>query len=162
MTTRPKKKMCWNCEGNVNLTDEMCPYCGVAVSQISLDSKEDNQSLQTSSSYRLAKPSSNYNIPSSPYGIKETGVPKEAQNEPEEQPPVDLSEPENQSKTIVVTMALMMAGGVFFLFGWVLLLFAQNGYLTLRWNESLWYIYILLALPMLYFGYRNLQYLKEE
>lgn len=33
MNAKPKKKMCWNCEGNVNLHAEVCPYCRTSLKQ---------------------------------------------------------------------------------------------------------------------------------
>jgi hypothetical protein len=31
MSAVPKKKLCWNCEGNVAKDIDNCPYCGVYV-----------------------------------------------------------------------------------------------------------------------------------
>ena len=153
MTTRPKKKLCWNCEGNVNLNEELCPYCGVAVSQIGLGSKEDDQDSQTET----------YRIPSSPYAQNdEDEIKKNLKEFKENSSVASIADSDDQTRPIVITMALMMTGGVFFLFGWVLLLFASHGYLQLRWSDDYWYIYILLALPMLFFGIRNLQNLRED
>lgn len=142
MTT--KKKLCWNCEGQVELDVENCPFCGVYLGP--LPSRENGR---TDSS--LLTP---------PYKIVET------EEDSPLQPPykqTSLSTPlENSEKASVLpiesgtlyALTFLSAGTLLFFFSLVLLLFSEEGTLTLRWNGKLWYCYLLSALPLLYLGWR--------
>jgi hypothetical protein len=45
MSAVPKKKLCWNCEGNVSREIDNCPYCGVYLHAAEL---EENSSWNPS------------------------------------------------------------------------------------------------------------------
>ncbi len=66
----------------------------------------------------------------------------------------------DEGSLVTMTMALLMGGSFFFLFGLLLFFFSNNGYFVLRWSDSYWFLYLFVALPMLYFGIVNLQRLR--
>lgn len=161
MNARPKKKLCWNCEGSVSLKAETCPYCGVSVVGLSSDISSDIHNPP----YRLVNPAQESPIPVSPY----------AENESEESDEGEPAEDEagseasaartgdagDDSKRVVVVLTLLATGSIFFIFGFALLLFSEEGYLSLHWNAGYWFVYLLLALPMLFFGFRKLNALEN-
>lgn len=122
MEENSKRKMCWNCEGNIAFEEEICPYCRASI------------------------------IPS----LGETSPSK---NEAE----VDSeSEARNEDTAfIATTMALLMWGSFFFIFGCLLLLFSDKGYFVLRWSDHYRYLYFLVSLPMIFIGARNLMKLSD-
>lgn len=157
MSAVPKKKFCWNCEENVAKEIENCPYCGVYLHGV-----ETNEDSVWNTPYQHQ---SNHpeEIPSPLYQIK----PETQQNIEEEE---ELLEDEPklftwnliyaQLKQDIFPILFLMAGSIFFLFGIVLLLFSQNGTLTLQWQESHGIYFLIFAFPLIGFGWRFLQQLN--
>ena len=76
-------------------------------------------------------------------------------------PTFEEDEKHEEGGSVATTMALLMGGCFFFLFGCLLFLFSDNGYFTLRWSDSYWFVYLLIAIPMLYVGFRRFQRTAE-
>lgn len=152
MTTTPKKKLCWNCEGRVSLEEENCPYCAV---YLGLAPDENGESKDVfAPPYRLVE-TDEENIPASPYVTE-----KDEETTTEEK--VDFSVAKADLKEVVLPLSLLSAGSLFLLFGLILLVFSERGVLTLSWNGDYWYFYLAFALPMLFFGWRALQRFDNE
>lgn len=158
MNKPTKKRLCWNCEGSVGIDAESCPYCGVSVVPASLDSGGTGTSFMPS--YTMGSAPDN-TIPRSPYSAKETN------EEAEEAPKITSQEDESTApldefqNTLMATI-LLLTGSVFLLFSLALVLFAHDGVLTLQWDGSLWYLYALLALPLLFLGWRYFSKLDRD
>jgi hypothetical protein len=149
MTATPKKKLCWNCEGRVSLAEENCPYCAVYLGPAPDENGESKDILAPP--YRLVE-SEEETVPASPY----------ASEKEEEKEEVDLSAAKTDIKEVVLPLSLLSAGTLFFLFGLVLLVFSNQGVLTLTWNGDYWYFYLISAVPMLFFGWRSLKRFEVE
>lgn len=150
MAVTQKKKLCWNCEGNVSVEDEACPYCGVSVIPASLEGVSHSHTPP----YQMGSVQENV-IPMPPYSSGSKQESKEDNEEGEgnsEEDEVSVDE----FKNIVISLLLLLAGSMFFLFGLTLALFSHNGVFTLQWNGSYWYVYSILAVPLLLFGWRAL------
>lgn len=160
MNARPKKKLCWNCEGNVSLKAEVCPYCGVSVVGI----PSDISSGALTPPYRLVNPAQEAPIPVSPFAEPVLEVEEEEERDPfiEESPEASHAAKEDDSRNVVIVLALLAIGSIFFIFGFALLLFSDEGFLSLHWNSTYWFVYLLLALPMLGFGFRQLNALNDR
>jgi hypothetical protein len=167
MSTKPKKKLCWNCEGNVSVKEVMCPYCGVSLHPSTNGGKE-GQKDHLNPPYKLVNPAHEQHIPLPLYAptAEET-----EESEPEKE--VDQEEEKNHSKLplfnsateaskVVITLALLIGGSIFFIFSLALLLFSDEGYLTLRWNGSFWFVYLLISIPMLIYGWKFIQTLDDS
>lgn len=158
MSAVPKKKFCWNCEENVAKEVEHCPYCGVYLHGV-----EINDDPVWNSSYQIPS-TKNEEIPSPLYQIK----PDIQQNIDED----DDSNVDNKTKPFawnplfdqlkqdLFPILFLMMGSIFFLFGIVLLLFSQNGTLTLQWQESHGLYFLFFAFPLIALGWKFLQQLK--
>jgi hypothetical protein len=154
MNAKPKKKkLCWNCEGNVSVEAENCPYCAVYLSPSGSSDKDLH-----SPPYGKNQTETSSEIPASPFASQDVAPSEATKN--------DLSENSGEGfelmKNIIQPLLLLLAGSVFFIFGLALLLFSHNGVFTLRWNGSYWFFYLLLGIPMLFFGWLSLQQLSEE
>lgn len=143
MSAVPKKKLCWNCEGNVSHQADNCPYCAVYLH--GPDDEEEaalwNPSFQSSDKTE--------EIPAPIYQIQdaaEEGKKKMAQ------PAAPSLELLNSLKRDVFPILFLMMGSLFFLFGTVLLLFAQNGTLTLQWNGSQAIYFLGCSIPLVLLG----------
>ena len=64
-------------------------------------------------------------------------------------------------KTVILPLILLLAGSVFFIFGAALYLFSYNGVFTLQWEADYWIYYLILAIPMLAFGWKMLENVKD-
>lgn len=145
MSTTQKKKLCWNCEGRVSFEEENCPYCSVYLGP-TIDEEGKQDALAPP--YQIVEDEEEQDIPESPYQLGEEQL--------EEKAP-ELDEAASDLRQVVLPMGMLSAGSLFFLFGLMLLIFSdQGGTLTLSWSADYWYIYVLLALPALLFGWVSL------
>jgi hypothetical protein len=156
MSAVPKKKLCWNCEGNIAKDTDNCPYCGVYLH----GSEEETFWGPT---YQPNDNESDLEIPS-PLYASTSNEHSSATNKPAE----EIQESNQNSLTFSTElskdffpMLFLMAGSLFFLFGLVLLLFSQDGTFTLQWNEDYWIFFWILSLPLLYAGWHLLQKLDS-
>lgn len=159
METQIKQKLCWNCEARVDFGVESCPSCGVYLSTSPLleqAAPEPVTSVQAPYQHVVLEQEST--IPESPYQFEEV----EATEEPSSTEEEEETQATPYWKSEVVPMGLLFAGSIFSLFGLALLLFAEDGVLTLKWNGDYWYLYLLLGVPFLTFGWRLLQQTYEE
>lgn len=157
MSAIPKKKLCWNCEGNVSKEIDNCPYCGV---YLHAAEQEENHSIWNPS-----------------YQSTHLAEEESEENEEEEDMPMASESPsinifslfqaspkiKQSIKTDVLSVLFLMAGSIFLLFGTLLFLFAdEQGYFTLRWQADQWIYFLSLAFPLLYFGWRFWQQLHPN
>lgn len=150
MKTKPKKKLCWNCEGNVTLQAENCPYCGVYLSP-----GDEAKDHPFSPPYKNTQTEGNSEVPVAPYANQEK------ESSPISKEETELDQDKEQITTIVQPLALLLAGSMFFIFGLALLLFSHNGVFSLHWDGNYWYIYLLISLPMLGFGWMFMRNIKD-
>lgn len=150
-----KTKLCWNCEGSVSRVAENCPYCGVYLSP-------DNPSIKETPSPQPHKPpyapESNRKekeIPKAPYAPRDSNEPQAVTEK------TAALQKTDSFKAIYIPLLLLTAGTVCLFFSFILLLFSTNGKLNLEWDSSYWFAYSLIALPLLYLGWRTLDRLSE-
>jgi hypothetical protein len=160
MNKAARKRLCWNCEGSVSIAEETCPFCGVSVvpaflEGTILEGANGSDFIPPYSSH--ASHSNEFDIPKSPYGFIEEDKPLIEEEQIQKKIEEDDQQPSlDEFKRVVTSVTLLLGGSVFFLFSLALLFFSHHGVLTLHWNGDVWFIYILLALPMLIFGWRSL------
>ena len=151
-----KKRLCWNCESQVSMDVETCPICGVSVVPAFLE----GASVNFAPPYSLGT-GNDFGIPKSPYSTESSSASldsvsgNEDTEETEEQPALD------EFKKVLITVIFLFTGSVFFIFSLALALFSQNGILTLQWDGDYWFIYILVAIPLLIIGWRSLLKLDD-
>lgn len=152
MNPKPKVKLCWNCEGRVSFKDENCPYCAVYLHpESNQGDDEDDDETPLDPPYRVISNSDNP-APKAPYAAEEVVKDEET----------FTLLPTEGLKHVLAPLALLLFGSTFFLFGIILLLFSQEGIFTLRWNANIWFMYELLAIPLLFLGWRTLNRFKED
>jgi hypothetical protein len=153
MNKKNDKKLCWNCEGNVSHHLSQCPYCGVDLTKPA-PREESSLFKGLNSPFQSAPDQRTTSQP--PYARgKDFTVTKEewnvALNEEKES---KKEEDSPTTKREMIALLLLLPGVAFFLFGLILILFSNEGVLTLRWNQSVAYFYFLGAAPLLYLGWR--------
>lgn len=162
MSANPKRqKLCWSCEGNVSLEAEDCPYCQADL--MGLDQEPEHASLETYQSPYSQKKAVD-KIPPPPLPFASSDLPDFKSGSLNEEDSQSIRPPQEAGKDLLQTVQVLtalMGGVIFFLFGWVLELFSNEGYLTLRWNSSYWFIYMGLGVLLLYFGFRGWRHLDS-
>lgn len=156
MNTQANKKLCWNCEGNVEKEAVQCHYCGVTLKP-SYDDEEESP-VSRSESRAAAASESLSSHPSSQTSTDEDS-PDHSQGMWSNK---GDSENAAESHLISIPFALLLSGIVLFLFSFMLLFFSKDGVLTLKWNSQYWFVYLLVALPLLLFGWKLLKSAEEE
>lgn len=129
-TIKKNQKLCWNCEGEVDKDAIVCLFCGADLS-VSVDTPA-----------------------SSPY--KTVLAPETKEPSPSAAVKEEVMEKPQEESSSLIAMLFLLPGIVFLLFALLLVFFASDGSLILRWNSNTWYLYALAALPLFYFGYRLL------
>lgn len=156
MNTMKKTKLCWNCEGVVDRSAENCIYCGVYL-------HPEEEDLEDQESEPEPHPS--------PYQTTDEPEGKESEHKPhyqeEEYNIEDLEDGEpfkgsEDIRGIILPLIFLLAGSVFLLFSIVLYFFSQDGVFVLKWNANYWFIYLFFSIPLLYIGWRTLQYFEER
>jgi len=173
MKTADKQKMCTNCHGRIPIEAESCLYCGQE--QTSPPAEEtsahatlfEQKSLQDSLTSLYSPPSSSKRpsflsekeesqllkpgkTETDPVRIREAK--RENQTLPEEEEGVQ----ENRSllKGSLSALLLLLLGGNLFALGLMQFFFSDGKALRLEWQADNWYLYCLVAAPLLFVGYR--------
>lgn len=146
-----KTKLCWNCEGRVTHEEENCPFCGVYLSP----TVSPTSSSDISPPYTFEEETDL--APPPPYGDKNTETMDNHINEAESKSINGESHAEtNSNLSIILPLTACLAGSIFFLFGFILLLFSQNGVFSLSWNGDFWLAYLTFGFVMLLVGWKTL------
>lgn len=156
MSAVPKKKLCWNCDGNVTVGIGNCPYCGVYLQP----EEEEERSFWRSASAEKTKeiPAPLYQLRSNDNDETDSTVQDEEDSSTENESPFSFL----KFKQDVFAILFLMVGSVFFLFGLILFLFSSGGKFTLEWNGDLWIFFLLSSTPLLYFGWKYLQQVDSQ
>ena len=145
MSVTIKTKICWNCETIVTPYDENCSFCGVYLSPSTDDDKEDLYNILTPP-YRMVKSQED----TENEDVNLTSFNEEASNSE------SLDHLPISNKLVITTIVFLILGSIFLLFAAMMLVFSQDGFLTMRWNADYWYVYLSLALPFLFIGWKCL------
>lgn len=159
MTATPtKKKLCWNCDGNVPLRAEHCPYCGVYIEQSGdLDDLDEPEEEDHAPPYVMSSPQKANTAsaaPTPPYSSRLKKNAKSPTTQPKATGAPARSDAKEPLRQVVVPLLLLICGSVFALFGLVLLLFSDNGVFVLKWNGDHWPYYLVAGLIALLAGWR--------
>jgi len=142
MLSREKKKMCWNCGGEVPESSAQCAFCG----------GDFNANTQET----LIHPSpSNYeasDIPQAPYNA--TNSYEMSANE-SEVPHEEILEGKEKERKSVIALSFLLPGVTLLLLGIGIFFFSEEGYFTLRWDSSYGLFVFLISAIFIYLGARN-------
>lgn len=145
--------MCWQCEGNVDLDNESCPYCGVHLDNAPIPGTVPDTTSATTSSF-----------PKAPYPSK-VEEPVSLQQEENGETSKTSEEEEATSELFprsLLTLLALLTGSVLVVFSLLLFFFSDSeGLFTLAWKGTYWYYYTLIGIPLLYLGWKSLTNLGE-
>ncbi len=158
MKPKKRQKMCYNCEGEIDLDVIVCPFCAADLREERL---EQSQSVYQpfGSPAKLHNQQTSQSLYPPPLASR---LEVSADELAEELPTPSSDAPVSQERlsrvicpTIVFTLGIQM-----FLLGMFILLFSHKGVVLLKWDGTFWFFYVLASCPLLYFGYRSLSRLE--
>jgi hypothetical protein len=164
MTNAKNRKLCWNCDGSVHIHATKCPFCGTEL--VAEEAPPTQQTFQQT--YQQPEPPPqpvSQEPPPPPYvqRVQSQSYALPQQSSWQEQLPEEESKPapEPRARGDAMPLLMLLPGAFFFLFAMLLLLFSEDGLLTLSWQAKHWFVYFLVAMPLLYLGWRSLNRVTE-
>lgn len=153
------KRLCWNCEADIDAELSRCPYCGADPEEQDVHSAKENFDPP----YRLENIAEREAQQSTPY----QQVQAEEVDEIDEEEWDSVVNTSHKSDSVshevrqgllkeLQPLLFLMPGAVFFVFGLLLLMYSGQDTLVLEWKTSLWPIYLAPSLVLLYFGWLRL------
>jgi hypothetical protein len=146
MKPTDRQKMCPNCDGRVPYDATQCPYCSTALAPGGGSSADQfkNQAVQDS----LYSPP--YAAPRAPIFQAE-----EKRNVEAAPAPAEVRTQESApSDSIFWPVLLFTLGGNLLTLGILQFFFSENGTVSLEVGAGYWFLLVLMALPLLYFGFK--------
>lgn len=145
---KEKQKICSHCEGRISVEADTCLYCGMPLISDSPVRPMQESVLtppygKTNVDYMKSEPDPVAKFkPATP----ESGFPGEAR--------VAVRE-EAEPKSGLLAVVMVLLGANLLVLGLMQGIFSDEGVLRLEWNGKYWYLFCLLALPLLYQGIRK-------
>lgn len=149
MKTKKRQKLCYNCEGEVDLDVIVCPFCA---SDLREEKPELGPQLFQHHLKNLDTQATLY-PPNFPPRVRQ---PIEREEE-EEESISQFAPQEEESKGSAGAVVLLTLGAQLFLIGLFMLFFSKHGSLVLKWDARFWYFYVMSAIPLLIFGLKALK-----
>jgi hypothetical protein len=176
-----RQKICSHCDGRIAVEADTCPYCGTPlVSQEEEASSAPlfgNQSLQESLTSLYTPPYStrnaafmktekeNHNKFKTPL-MKETSAENQFAGAlgkmPYASPSIAAPEQKIEDKNSFLPLLFVLLGANLLTVGLLQCFFSDGGFLRLEWNSKYWFIYCLIALPLIYVGMKKAKQLNRE
>lgn len=183
-----QQKTCWSCDGNINPEALYCPYCGSDVrARTAFAEQNAFPESREASLFPTQEPAqekvslaSLYKPPYSPnqrgFGVpnfqEEAPVAEEFYYTSSPHQTIYSQEKKEEETSDHTTIQRVEAGLWPLLFlsigmnlltiGLLLFFFSDRGKLVLEWNSYYWFVYCILATPLLMFGWKLLQSNRYE
>lgn len=139
MNSDGRRKLCWECGGEVPVEVEQCPFCG-ATFEVKSEPFYSASSEEEVDSFSTSEP------PSPLYQPIDSDAPLSEESEP--------SVKDQESRHQLICLCLLIPGFALLMFGIIMFFFSTEGYLTLKWDAS-WGMFIFaLSALFIYFGAR--------
>jgi len=174
-----RQKICSHCDGRIAVEAEHCPYCGtISAPPVEMAAPTplfDHQSIQDSLTALYTPPYSNQSS-SIMKSDKEKNKPKQVFKESHEnqlnaslgkfnysQGSINVdSEEKVEEKSSFGPLLFLLLGGNLLIIGLLQFFFSEGGILRLEWDSKYWFIYCLLAIPAIYFGFKKASQCAEK
>lgn len=155
MKPKKRQKLCCHCEGEIDLDVIVCPFCAA-----DLREEKPEQIKSIYRSFGGVEKTDNRQTSESLYPLPLSARPEQPAMEEviEEEEPAYTAEkaPSDKLSSVICPTILFTLGIQLFVLGMFILLFSHKGVVLLKWDGTLWFLYVLASCPLLYFGYRAL------
>jgi hypothetical protein len=147
MKSADRQKMCSNCDGRIPFDATQCPYCFAAVqTESSSGGTFKNQSIQESLTSLYSPPYKS----GSPFDSEEKKAAPRAEEAVLNAKSEEFSETQGFWPILLLTL-----GANLFTLGVLQFFFAENGVVKLEISGGYWFLFLLLSVPLFYFGLRQ-------
>ena len=162
-----RQKACPNCSGKIPVDVGQCPYCfaQVPVEAVRESLAAKSSSLQENFNSRYAPPYQPKSNLASNFLVNEEkkffGSTSEKSDDflPEQSSKEELKDKDwNKSFWPIFSLSV---GGNLFILGILQFFFADKGVVTLEMNAGYWFLFLLVAAPLFYFGIKKLREVAE-
>lgn len=179
MNQKERQKLCISCDGRIPLESTSCPYCAVEQAKAGHEAERFREQSLHDSLTSLYTPPYSAQKATSLHGLDDKkGQPfmKQADHfkdmsdkrfqstAPLGVPSIPLQDPseaeQNMDKSSFWPLLLLSIGANLLMLGLLQLFFSDNGFLKLEWDSSYWFAYCLIALPLLFLGFKKASTLK--
>ncbi len=154
MEQNKRLKLCPHCEGRIEIDAVSCAYCGRNISEkVRYDEIYNEEPRNFSGNDSLSS------LYPPPYRPKVFDEEEETQFEEENEEEIeDISQEESEpaSNDYVWSTVLLSVGINLLLLSLFMIFFSKDGQILLQWNAKYWFLYFLLAVPFIYYGYKRL------
>lgn len=154
MKPKKRQKLCYHCEGEIDLDVIVCPFCAADLRE---EKPEQIKSIYRSFGgvEKIENHQTSESLYPSPFPVRSDSVAEEIL---EEEKLVGFEEkaPSDKLSSVICPTILFTLGIQLFVLGMFILLFSHRGIVLLKWDGTLWFLYVLASCPLLYFGYRAL------
>lgn len=154
MKPKKRQKLCCHCEGEIDLDVIVCPFCAADLRE---EKPEQIKSIYRSFGgvEKVDNRQTSESLYPSPLPTRSDPVAEEVLGE---DPSSHFDEKASSDKlsSVICPTILFTLGIQLFVLGMFILLFSHKGIVLLKWDGTLWFLYVLAACPLLYFGYRAL------
>lgn len=145
--------MCWNCDADVSIEATYCPFCGTdlmaSTAPSLLDERGSSGSVEESIAALYKPPYTSRQPETACQSIKQS----------------DFYEDDKKAQRRLGggwALIFLSLGTYLLTFGLLLLFLSTDGKLTLEWNARVWFIYCVIAFPLIVVGFRLLSPEKKE
>ncbi|HAB98589.1 MAG TPA: hypothetical protein DCE71_02055 [Parachlamydiales bacterium] len=154
MKPKKRQKLCYHCEGEIDLDVIVCPFCAADLRE---EKPEQIKSIYRSFGgvERTDNHETSQSLYPSPFPTKSEPVLEEVLEE-ESVAHFEKNPSSDKLSSVICPTILFTLGIQLFVLGMFILLFSHKGIVLLKWDGTLWFLYVLAACPLLYFGYRAL------
>jgi hypothetical protein len=137
-----RQKMCPNCDGRIPQESTQCPYC---FAQLQMDAPPSKTGSVTDPLSALYPP---------PYtSTPETKIAAKVVS--------SLDEPISSEPVPFWSILMLALGSNLLTLGILQFFFSDHGVLRLEMNASYWFLMVIIAAPLVYFGLKNLSSKKQ-
>lgn len=180
MKPKDRQKICSNCDGRIAIDSEHCPYCGTLATAMPREETSepaplfDHQSIQDSLTSLYTPPYSNKSTPSMKQDkMRPKPITKENHdnqlsaslgkyNYSQSSLPVIDTEEKSEEKSSFSPLLFLLLGSNMLVIGLLQLFFSEGGILRLEWKSKYWFVYCLIAIPVLLMGYKKASQMSEK
>ncbi len=147
MKPKKRQKLCHHCEADVDLDVIVCPFCAADLRE----EKPEQQAKPAAPavSRMAAEGQAGGGLYSSAPSYTVRGLPEETA--------VAQEEPADTEKNSISAIVLCTLGAQLFVLGLMMLFLGKGGMLILKWNAKWWPVYLVGALPLLFFGMKSIK-----
>ncbi len=145
MKPKKRQKLCHNCDGEIDIDVIVCPFCAADLREEKPEQRYSSYITNVDQSYQ-SQPQYSESTESAADELAEEG------------PPVAFDEEEADVKpstflpTVLFTLGIQLC-----VLSLLMLLFSHKGAVILKWDARYWFVYLLISVPFLSFGYRAIK-----